>query len=394
MPVPWTIFLYKRIHEMADRGTSWCSQQDFEQLDCRFEHEREDWMTEIPKTMPAIRKLADAPGLNWCPEIAIPEYGPRDVLIAVTHAGICGTDRHIYEWDPWSQSRVKVGITTGHEFVGHVVRIGDAVNRTKIGQRVSAEGHVGCGSCEQCRTGHGHICDRVDIIGIDTNGCFAQFVTVPEDNVWPVHPDIPDKIAAVFDPLGNAVHTVMSAGVSGKTVLITGVGIIGLMAVTVARAAGAGKILVTDVDENRLQLARKLGADEAYHAKDSWTDEVREATGGSGPHVLLEMSGNARAIRDGFSALRNGGTAAMLGIPGDDISFDLTNGVIFKGATVLGINGRKMFETWYQMENLILSGRLQLDPIITHVIDMSDYEKGFHMMQSGEAIKVVMKIPQ
>ena len=344
--------------------------------------------------MPAIRKLANAPGLNWCPEIAIPEYGPRDVLIAVTHAGICGTDRHIYEWDPWSQRRVKVGITTGHEFVGRVVRIGDAVNRTKIGQRVSAEGHVGCGSCEQCRTGHGHICDRVDIIGIDTNGCFAQFVTVPEENVWPVHPDIPDKIAAVFDPLGNAVHTVMSAGVSGKTVLITGVGIIGLMAVTVARAAGAGKILVTDVDERRLQLARKLGADEAYYAKDSWTDKVRVATGGSGPHVLLEMSGNAGAIRDGFSALRNGGTAAMLGIPGDDISFDLTNGVIFKGATVLGINGRKMFETWYQMENLILSGRLQLDPIITHVIDMSDYEKGFHMMQSGEAIKVVMKMPQ
>lgn len=344
--------------------------------------------------MPAIRKLHDAPGLDWCPEIAIPEIGPREVLVAVTHAGICGTDRHIYEWDPWSRSRVKVGITTGHEFVGKVIQIGTAVTRAKIGDRVSAEGHVGCGTCEQCRTGNGHICDSVDILGIDCNGCFAKYIAVPDENIWPVHPDIPDKIAAVFDPLGNAVHTVMSAGVSGKSVLITGVGIIGLMAVTVAKAAGAGKIIVTDVDDKRLELARQLGADETFNARQEWIDGVRTATGGSGPHVLLEMSGHPKAISDGFAALRNGGTAAILGIPPDDIQFDLTNGVIFKGATVLGINGRKMFETWYQMENLLLSKRLQVDPIITHVIEMEDYEKGFKMMQSGEAIKVVMKIPQ
>lgn len=344
--------------------------------------------------MPAIRKLHDAPGLDWCPEIAIPEIGPREVLVAVTHAGICGTDRHIYEWDPWSRSRVKVGITTGHEFVGKVIQIGTAVTRAKIGDRVSAEGHVGCGTCEQCRTGNGHICNAVDILGIDCNGCFAKYIAVPDENIWPVHPDIPDKIAAVFDPLGNAVHTVMSAGVSGKSVLITGVGIIGLMAVTVAKAAGAGKIIVTDVDDKRLELARQLGADETFNARQEWIDGVRTATGGSGPHVLLEMSGHPKAISDGFAALRNGGTAAILGIPPDDIQFDLTNGVIFKGATVLGINGRKMFETWYQMENLLLSKRLQVDPIITHVIEMEDYEKGFKMMQSGEAIKVVMKIPQ
>ena len=344
--------------------------------------------------MPAIRKLHDAPGLDWCPEIAIPEIGPREVLVAVTHAGICGTDRHIYEWDPWSRSRVKVGITTGHEFVGKVIQIGTAVTRAKIGDRVSAEGHVGCGTCEQCRTGNGHICNAVDILGIDCNGCFAKYIAVPYENIWPVHPDIPDKIAAVFDPLGNAVHTVMSAGVSGKSVLITGVGIIGLMAVTVAKAAGAGKIIVSDVDDKRLELARQLGADETFNARQEWIDGVRTATGGSGPHVLLEMSGHPKAISDGFAALRNGGTAAILGIPPDDIQFDLTNGVIFKGATVLGINGRKMFETWYQMENLLLSKRLQVDPIITHVIEMEDYEKGFKMMQSGEAIKVVMKIPQ
>ena len=189
------------------------------------------------RTMLAIKKVDDAPGLTWSPETPVPAVGPRDVLIAITHAGICGTDRHIYEWDAWSRSRVKLGITTGHEFVGRVVAIGGAVTRAEVGARVSAEGHIGCGVCEPCRTGNGHICEKVDILGIDCNGCFAQYVTVPEENVWPVHADIPDRIAAVFDPLGNAVHTVMSAGVSGRSVLITGVGIIGLMAVTVARAA-------------------------------------------------------------------------------------------------------------------------------------------------------------
>ncbi len=346
----------------------------------------------LPATMPAIRKLTAAPGLDLCQDIPVPEPGPRDVLVAITHAGICGTDRHIYEWDKWSASRIKPVLTTGHEFVGKVVQIGDAVNRTQIGVRVSAEGHIGCGTCEQCRTGNGHICESVDILGIDRDGCFAPYVVVPEKNAWPVHEDIPNKIAAIFDPLGNAVHTVMSAGVSGKTVLITGVGIIGLMSVTVARAAGAGKIFVTDMDQKRLDLAKQLGADAAFKATDPWVDEVRKLTGGLGPHVMLEMSGNPHAIRDGLGVLRSGGTASMLGIPADDITLNLSDLLIFKGTTLLGINGRKMFETWYQMENLILSGMLELDPIITHEIDMQDFERGFKMMQSGEAIKVVMRI--
>lgn len=349
--------------------------------------------SELPTKMRAIRKLTAGPGLDFCPEVDLPAIGPRDVLVKVTHAGICGTDRHIYEWDKWSQNRVAVGITTGHEFVGHVTEIGPAVQRTQIGQRVSAEGHIACGTCEPCRTGQAHICDNVEIIGIDTNGCFANYLVVPEENIWPVHPDIPNKIAAVFDPLGNAVHTVMAAGVSGKSVLITGVGIIGLMAVTVAKAAGAGKIFVTDVDERRMKLAKELGADEAFDARKPWVDDVRKLAGGSGVHSLVEMSGNQQAIRDGFAALRNGGTAALLGIPSEEITVDLST-LIFKGVTVLGINGRRMFETWYQMEDLILSGKLQLDPIITHQIEMEDFEDGFKMMQSGEAIKVVMKIQQ
>ena len=348
----------------------------------------------LPESMPAIRKLNDAPGLDWCESVDIPNIGPRQVLIKVTHAGICGTDRHIYEWDQWSQDRVKIGITTGHEFVGKVIAIGSAVDRVEIGQRVSGEGHIGCGKCEMCRTGNGHICESVVILGIDCDGCFAPYVAVPEENCWPVSPGIPDKIAAVFDPLGNAVHTVMAAGVSGKSVLITGVGIIGLMAVTVAKAAGAGKIFVTDMDQRRLDLAIELGAERAFKATDDWTEEILKETHGHGPHVMLEMSGNAQAIRDGFSVLRSGGTAAMLGIPSSPIEIDLSKLIIFKGTTVLGINGRKMFETWYQMENLLLSDRLNLEPIITHELEMKDFEKGLKMMQSGEAIKVVIKMPE
>lgn len=352
-------------------------------------------MTTLPTTMTAIRKLEDAPGLTWCPEVPVPSIGPRDVLVAVTHAGVCGTDRHIYEWDAWSRSRVKPGITIGHEFVGRVAAVGQAVVRTKVGERVSAEGHIGCGVCEPCRTGQGHICERVDILGIDRDGCFAPYVAVPEENIWPVHPDISDKLAAVFDPLGNAVHTVMAAGVSGRSVLITGVGIIGLMAVTVARAAGAAKILVSDVDPRRLKLALQLGADEAYDAKDpDWPQRARQATENHGPHVLLEMSGNGHAIHQGFQALRNGGTAALLGLPSGPVQLDLPNDIIFKGATVLGINGRKMFETWYQMESFLLSGRLDLDPIVTHILEHDDFDQAFRLMQSGEAIKVVLRIPQ
>lgn len=351
-------------------------------------------MLNLPATMVAIRKLRGQPGLDYCTDTPVPKIGPRDVLLQVTHAGICGTDRHIYEWDRWSQNRITLGITTGHEFVGQVVQVGSAVVRTAVGRRVSVEGHIGCQVCEPCRTGNGHICDKVRILGIDCNGGFAQYAAVPEENVWPVHPDIRDEVAAIFDPLGNAVHTVMTAGVSGRSVLVTGVGIIGLMAVSVAKAAGASRIFATDVDANRLKLARQLGADETFVATEDWVPHVRAATGGLGVHVLLEMSGSPQAIRNGLEALRGGGRGAFLGIPANDITLDLPRHVIFKGATLLGINGRRMFETWYQMENLVLSGRLGLDRIITHVIPMSEFETGLKMMQSGEAIKVVLKIPQ
>jgi threonine 3-dehydrogenase len=349
----------------------------------------------LERNMMALQKTQASAGLTLCPRTPVPAVGPRDVLVAVTHAGICGTDRHIYEWDRWAASRVKLGITVGHELVGRVAAVGDDVRRVTLGDRVSAEGHIGCGVCEPCRTGNAHICERVDILGIDIDGCFAQYVKVPEENVWPVHPAIPDHVAAVFDPLGNAMHTVMAAGVSGRSVLITGVGIIGLMAVTIARAAGAGTIIVTDADASRLALARRLGADHAFAATDdTWPAAARKITQNQGPQVLLEMSGHPQAIRDGLRALRNGGTAALLGLPSQPIQLDLPNDVIFKGATILGINGRRMFETWYQVESFLLSDRLNLEPIITHQIDFADYDRGFRLMQQGQAIKVVLRMPE
>ncbi len=346
------------------------------------------------RTMRALFKHHAGPELRLNPAKPVPEPGPRDVLIRVTKAGICGTDRHIWEWDAWAASRIPVGITTGHEFVGVIEKVGSAVTRYQPGLRVSAEGHISPGIGYNARTGNGHIATDMKILGVDRDGCFADYVCVPEENVWPVHPSIPDKVAAVMDPLGNAVHTVMAAGVSARTVLVSGVGIIGLMAVTVAKAAGASRIFVTDVDPKRLVLARRLGAVEAYDARQGtgWIEHVRAQTRGDGPDVLLEMSGAPAAIDAGFTALRMGGTAAVLGIPARPITFDLSNYVVFKGATVLGINGRRMFETWYQMEALLLSGRLELDEIITHEIPMEEFARGFQLMQNGEGIKIVMDI--
>jgi threonine 3-dehydrogenase len=345
-------------------------------------------------TIFALKKNKPETGLTMVSDAQVPEVGPREVLIGVSHAGICGTDRHIYQWDPWSAGRVPLGITIGHEFVGRVVEVGNAVVRTKVGERVTAEGHIGCGKCEPCRTGNGHICEKVQIIGVDRDGCFAQYVAVPEENIWPVHDDIPDTIAAILDPIGNAMHTVMATNVSGRSVLITGVGIIGLMAVAIARAAGAGTIIVSDIEPRRMALAKELGADIVYEATDEeWPAKARHATHSQGPQVLMEMSGNPQAIRDGFRALRNGGTVALLGTPSKPVEMDLSDDIIFKGATVLGINGRLMYETWFQVESFLLSGRIDLRPVITHQVEFADYDRAFKMMLSGEAIKVVMKLP-
>lgn len=344
-------------------------------------------------SMRALYKHHAGVGLALDDSRAKPSPGARDVLIRVTKAGICGTDRHIWEWNPWAASRVPIGIVTGHEFVGVIESIGSAVTRFQPGLRVSAEGHITRGIDYNSRTGNAHIARGVEVIGVDRDGCFADYIVMPEDNIWPMHPDISDTIGAVMDPLGNAVHTVMEAGVSARTVLITGVGVIGLMAVTVAKAAGASRIFCTDLDPRRLDLARKLGAVEAYDARDpAWVDDVRNNCRGEGADVLLEMSGAESAFNQGFAALRNGGKAALLGVPAKPFPFDFNANVIFKGVTVVGIYGRRMFKTWYQMEELLLSGRLELDDIITHEFPLEQFEDAFGEMISGRGIKVVLNI--
>ena len=349
---------------------------------------------DLPATMRALVKHHAGEGLMYDDARPRPTLGPRDVMIRVKKAGICGTDRHIWQWDDWAAGRIPVGIVTGHEFAGEIAAMGEAARKYRVGQRVSAEGHITAWTDYNSRTGNAHIARDVKILGVDRDGIFADYVVLPEENVWPIHDDIPDRVAAVFDPLGNAVHTVMSADVSAKSVLISGVGIIGLMAVTVARAAGAARIYCTDIDPRRLGLAKKLGADEAFDASEGngWIKTVRKETRDEGVDVLLEMSGAPAAMDQGFRALRNGGTAALLGLPARTVDFDFNANIIFKGCTVLGINGRRMWETWYQMEQLVLSGRVNLDDIITHEFPIADYEQAFSTMISGEGIKVLMSL--
>ncbi|MFG0257975.1 MAG: zinc-binding dehydrogenase [Phycisphaerales bacterium JB043] len=367
-----------------------------------------DTPTDTPTTMRAVVKESAAPGLTYvenhpvpCGSTGVPmQPGPGEVLVRVAMAGVCGTDRHIHEWDAWASERVRVGVVTGHELYGHIERIGPGVSGLEVGQRVSAEGHIvgpkgnqGHGTDFNARTGNPHIAREMEIIGIDRDGCFAEWIIIPAYNIWPVHDEIPDRWAPIFDPLGNAVHTVMEAQVSAKSVLITGVGAIGLMSVMVARAAGAASIFAVDIDESRLSLASELGADECFSATDaSWVERVREATRGEGADALLEMSGHPSAFENGFSALRNGGVASLLGTPSEPFEFDIARHVIFKAATVKGIHGRRMFETWYQMENLLLSGRIDLDRVITHTLALEQINDAIAAMQTGEAIKPILTI--
>jgi threonine 3-dehydrogenase len=346
----------------------------------------------VPREMTALVKAAAGPGLVKR-TVPVPSLGPSDVLIRVRKAGICGTDNHIYTWDQWAQRRILPPLIVGHEFMGVVAAVGEAVTSVRAGDRVSAEGHISCGDCLMCRTGEAHICERVKIIGVDIDGAFANYIKMPALNVWKLDEAIPDDFAAIFDPLGNAVHTVMAAGVSTKSVVITGVGSIGLMAIPVARAAGAAAVYAIDVNPKKLELAERVGADAVFHAADpNLIDEIRRLTNGDGADVLLEMSGNGTAIDAGLHMLRNGGRAALLGIPSDDVKINLAERIIFKGLTVLGINGRKMFETWYQTQALVKSGRVDLRPIITHVVPLDDFENAFASMQSGEAAKIVMSL--
>ena len=341
-------------------------------------------------TMKALRKMHAARGLSM-ESAPVPAIGAADVLVRVKTASICGTDLHIYGWDRWSQGRIKPPVTLGHEFCGVVERVGEDVRAVQPGDFVSAEMHVNCGHCHQCRLGEAHICQNLRIIGIDQDGAFAEFVKIPASNIWRLDPAIPEHYGAILDPLGNAVHTVLAGPIAGQTVLVMGCGPIGLMSIAVAKACGSSTVFATETNEHRCAIARKMGADVVLNptAEDA-VGKILSETNGTGVDALLEMSGNPAAIQQGFKALRAGGRASLLGIPTENVPLDLVNDVIFKGATVQGIYGRRMYGTWVQMTALLKAGRLNLEPLFGERESFENFESAFAKLQGGLAGKILL----
>lgn len=335
-----------------------------------------------------LRKSKKEPGI-WMEEADVPEIGPNDVLIKIKKTAICGTDLHIYNWDEWSQKTIPVPLVTGHEFFGVVEKLGLHVKGLNLGDRVSGEGHITCGHCRNCRAGIQHLCRNTIGVGVNRPGCFAEYLALPATNVFPIPDDIPDEIASIFDPLGNAVHTALSFNLVGEDVLITGAGPIGAMAAAIAKHVGARHVVITDVNDYRLDLALKMGADRAVNpTKEDLPSVMKEIGMTEGFDVGMEMSGNGTAFMDMLEAMNNGGRVAMLGIFSDKVAIDWSK-VIFKGLTLKGIYGREMYETWYKMTAMIQSG-LDISPIITHNFSVDDYLEGFKMMKEGKSGKVIL----
>lgn len=340
--------------------------------------------------MKAALKAEATPGATIA-LVDIPQIGPRDVLVEVKAASICGTDVHIYEWDAWAQSRMQVPRIFGHEFAGEVVEVGREVTSLVPGDFVAAETHITCGECFQCRTGQGHICRNVKIIGVDRDGAFAQYIAIPASVAWKTGKEIEHSVASIQEPFGNAVHTVYSGEIANQNVAIIGCGPIGLWAVGLARISGAGAIFAIEPNNKRLDIARNMGA--TYTLNPREVDPVRailDATDGLGVDVVLEFSGNPAAIRQGFQALRNGGRVSLLGIPSRMVELDLANEIIFKGATVMGISGRRIFDTWYRTKSILETGQLDLKQVITHTMPFEQLNEAMEIMKSGDCGKIVL----
>lgn len=338
--------------------------------------------------MKALAKLKPETGI-WMTDVPEPDVGHNDLLIKIRQTAICGTDVHIYNWDRWSQQTVPLGLVTGHEYVGEVVGMGQEVSGFSIGDRVSGEGHITCGYCRNCRAGRRHLCRNTQGVGVNRAGAFAEYLVIPAFNAFKLPDEVSDEMAAIFDPFGNAVHTALSFNLVGEDVLITGAGPIGMMAAAVAKHAGARHVVVTDVNDFRLDLAKKMGASRVVNvSRESLRDVVDSLHMTEGFDVGLEMSGVPSAFRSMLDAMNHGGKIAMLGIPPDDMAVDWSK-IIFKGLEVKGIYGREMFETWYKMASLIQSG-LDLSPMITHRFKVDDFEAGFETMRSGQSGKVLL----
>ncbi|MFL6449026.1 MAG: L-threonine 3-dehydrogenase [Bryobacteraceae bacterium] len=339
--------------------------------------------------MRALVKARGAPGLDLL-DVPEPDYGINDVLIRVTHTGICGTDLHIYEWDDWARQTIPVPMVIGHEFVGEIVAVGSNVSDFHSGEVVSGEGHVVCGRCRNCLAGRRHLCAHTQGVGVNRPGAFAEYISLPMTNIWRHDSSINREIAAIFDPFGNAVHTALSFPLLGEDVLITGAGPIGLMAIPVARHAGARFVAVTDLNPYRLELARKLGATVAANAAETPLASVQKQLGmHEGFDVGLEMSGSSNAFREMLTNMSHGAKIAMLGIPPGDMSIDWRQ-VVFNMLTIKGIYGREMYETWYKMTVMLESG-LDITPVITHRFPYQEFEQGFAVMKSGNSGKVILQ---
>jgi len=338
--------------------------------------------------MRALVKAERAPGLTML-DVPMPELGPNDVLIRVHKSAICGTDMHIWNWDAWAQKTIPVPMHVGHEYVGVIEKVGSAVTGYKGGERVTGEGHIVCGHCRNCRAGKRHLCPNTTGVGVNRPGSFAEYLAIPAENVFPVPASIPDDVVSIFDPYGNAAHTALSYDMVGEDVLITGAGPIGIMAVAIAKHVGARNVVITDVNEYRLDLARKLGATRAVNvAKEDLKTVMHDLGMTEGFDVGLEMSGNAHAFRSMIDSMSNGARIALLGIFGEDAAIDWGK-VIFKGLFLKGIYGREMYETWYKMSAMIQSG-LDISPVITHHFPIEEFKAGFEAMNSGKSGKVVL----
>ncbi|MFQ5467557.1 MAG: L-threonine 3-dehydrogenase [Kiloniellaceae bacterium] len=338
--------------------------------------------------MKALVKAKPEPGI-WMEDVPVPEVGHNDILIRVRKTAICGTDIHIFNWDPWSQRTIPVPMTVGHEFVGEVAKIGGEVKGLRIGERVSGEGHITCGHCRNCRAGRRHLCRNTVGVGVNRPGAFAEYLSLPAANAFPLPDDVPDDIASILDPLGNATHTALSFDMVGEDVLITGAGPIGIMATAIARHVGARFVVVSDVNDYRLGLAAEMGATRTINVtRESLDGAMKELGMTEGFDVGLEMSGNPEAFGDMLRTMNNGGRVAILGIPPESAPIDW-NQVIFKGLTLRGIYGREMFETWYKMTTMLQSG-LDVTPVITHHLPIADFDEGFQIMRSGQSGKVIL----
>ena len=337
--------------------------------------------------MKALVKAKAEKGI-WLKEVEVPEVGPNDVLIKISKTAICGTDLHIYKWDEWAQRTIPAGLTIGHEYVGHVAKVGSEVAEFKEGDRVTGEGHIACGHCRNCRRGRQHICERTVGIGVNINGAFAEYVKVPVNNVMRINASIPDEIVAIMDPFGNATHTALSFPLIAEDVLITGAGLIGNMAVAVAKFAGARYVVATETNPFRIELAKKMGATRVVNPLKENLRDVMDELGMIGFDIGLECSGSPVAFNQMVDNMYNSGKVALLGLLPSSTTVDWSR-IIFKGLTLKGIYGREMFETWYQMEQMLMSG-VDISPMITHRFPIDDFQKGFDVMEEGNCGKVIL----